>query len=170
MEPDTQQTDARGAALVPLETALRLFVALVAFLLMAITCIDVAGRYGFNAPLPGAAELSELALGLLVFGALPLVTARREHVTVDLLELAFGSRLQQLQRLVALVTSLVALALMTWQLWVRAGKLAQYADTSSYLGIPLAPVAWFMSAMAGLATAVVALQLVAWLRRLGRRA
>jgi hypothetical protein len=49
---------------------------------------------------------------------------------------------------------------MAWRLWVKAGELASYSDSSSYLHIPLAPFAYFMSIMAALATVVVGLQIV----------
>jgi len=57
------------------------------FLLMAMTCVDVAGRYFFNRPLPGGLELTEITMVLLVFAGLPIVTTAREHVTVDIVPL-----------------------------------------------------------------------------------
>lgn len=48
--------------------------------IMFLMLIDVTGRYLFNAPLPGAAEIIELAMGVCVFAALPLVTASNEHI------------------------------------------------------------------------------------------
>jgi TRAP-type C4-dicarboxylate transport system permease small subunit len=147
-----------------LELLLAGFVALVLFALMTLRCVDVVGRYAFNAPVPGASELTGLALGLLIFGALPIVTAHREHVTVDLLEMLMGRRSRAVENVFLLVTSLVALALMAWRLWVKAGALAAYGDGTSYLNVPLAPFAYFMSAMTALAVAVVALQIAAVFR------
>ena len=73
-----------------LEILLNVFVAVVLFALMTLRCVDVAGRYGFNAPVPGASELTGLGLALLIFGALPIITAHSEHVSVSLIELIFG--------------------------------------------------------------------------------
>ena len=56
--------------------------------MMAITFVDVAGRYLFNAPLGGAKELTEVLLALMVFGAAPLVAATRSHITTALFESA----------------------------------------------------------------------------------
>ena len=44
------------------------------FGLMALTCVDVVGRYFFNAPLDGATELTQIMLGIVVFAILPLVS------------------------------------------------------------------------------------------------
>lgn len=86
--PDSNaQVEIGKTVLGPLEWVLSVFVALVLFYLMALRCVDVVGRYGFNAPVPGASELTGLGLSLLIFGALPIVTARSEHVSVSLLHL-----------------------------------------------------------------------------------
>jgi TRAP-type C4-dicarboxylate transport system permease small subunit len=160
--------DIGKTALGPLEWVLSVFVALVLFYLMVLRCVDVAGRYGFNAPIPGASELTGLGLSLLIFGALPIVTARSEHVSVSLLHLVLGEFGRRIERGVLLFVSFAVLSVMAWRLWVKAGALAAYRDGSSYLGIPLAPFCYFMSAMTALAAFVVVLQVVAALRCVSR--
>lgn len=147
-----------------LEMLLNLFVAMVLFALMLLRCIDVVGRYGFNAPVPGASELTGLGLALLIFGALPIITAHSEHVSVGLLEAMIGHSSRRVERTILLVTSLLALSLMAWRLWDKAGTLASYGDYTSYLNVPVAPFAYFMSAMSALAVIVIALQIVAAFR------
>jgi TRAP-type C4-dicarboxylate transport system permease small subunit len=142
-----------------LEMLLNVFVAVVLFALMTLRCVDVVGRYGFNSPVPGASELTGLGLALLIFGALPIITAHSEHVSVSLIELIFGQHSKRFERTVLLTTSLVALSLMAWRLWAKAGTLSDYGDGTSYLNIPLAPFAYFMSAMTALAVVVIALQI-----------
>jgi TRAP-type C4-dicarboxylate transport system permease small subunit len=154
----------KATVLGPLEQALGLFVAVVLFYLMALRCVDVVGRYLFNAPVPGASELTGLGLALLIFGALPIVTAHSEHVSVSLLEMIVGERSRRIERVLLLATSLLVLAVMAWRLWVKAGALASYADSTSYLRVPLAPFAYFMSAMTAAAAIVVVLQIAAALR------
>jgi TRAP-type C4-dicarboxylate transport system permease small subunit len=149
----------------PLEQALSVFVALDLFALMALRCVDVAGRYGFNKPVPGASELTGLGLAILIFGALPIVTAHYEHVSVSLLEMIIGAKSRRIERALLLISSLLALAVMAWRLWVKAGALAAYSDTSSYLHVPLAPFAYFMSVMAAVATIVVVLQIAGAARK-----
>lgn len=53
--------------------------------LVLVTCVDVVGRYFFNAPLGGAFELTQIFLAALVFVSLPLTTLHGGHVEVDLL-------------------------------------------------------------------------------------
>lgn len=151
-----------------LELLLSLFAALVLFVLMLLRCVDVAGRYIFNAPVPGAAELTGLGLALLVFATLPIITAYSEHVSVGLLELVsgrFSRYTRQLERAVLLLTSLAALSLMAWRLWTKGAELASYGDGTSYLNIPVAPFAYFMSIMSALAVVVVVLQIIALFRK-----
>ncbi len=147
----------------PVAIVLKVFVAVVLAALMVLTCVDVIGRYVFTAPVAGAAELTEFGMGLLIFGALPLVTVRREHVSIELMSVLFGDKAKGLQNAVMQVTSLIALALMSWQLWARGIGLSRYSDSSIYLGIPLAPMAYFMSVMSGLAALALLLSLV-WRR------
>jgi len=149
-----------------LELLLSLFVAIVLFALMSLRCIDVIGRYGFNAPVPGSSELTGLGLCLLIFGALPVVTAHSEHVSVGLLEVIVGRRSRRIERAMLLATSLAALTLMSWRLWVKAGELAAYGDGTSYLNVPLAPFTYFMSVMSVIAAIIVMLQIVAAFRSL----
>jgi len=163
-EGPSDDFDAGNTVLGRLELLLNLFLALVLFALMVLRCVDVAGRYVFNAPVPGTSELTGLGLCLLIFGALPVVTAHSEHVSVGLLEMLIGHRSRAIERVMLLATSLVALALMAWRLWDKAQTLAAYGDGTSYLNVPLAPFAYFMSVMSALAVVIVALQIVAAFR------
>ncbi|MEJ2374589.1 MAG: TRAP transporter small permease [Pseudolabrys sp.] len=147
-----------------LEMVLSLFVALVLFALMVLRCVDVVGRYLFNAPVPGTAELTGLGLAVLIFAALPIITAHNEHVSVGLLELVAGRFSRAIERVTLLATSLAALSLMAWRLWDKAQSLASYGDFTSYLNVPVAPFAYFMSVMTALAVAVVVLQIAAVFR------
>ncbi|MGZ0247129.1 MAG: TRAP transporter small permease, partial [Alphaproteobacteria bacterium] len=52
----------------------------------AVTVVDVTGRYAFNSPIPGGVEVIEFLLGLTIFSALPLVTVKRSHITVELFD------------------------------------------------------------------------------------
>lgn len=133
------------------------------FGMMVLGIVDVVSRYAFNSPVPGAAEVLELALGILVFAALPIVTARKEHVTVELFGWPPGTFLGRLQNSATSFLSAAIVAVIAWQVFVTGSDFASYGDTSSYLGIPLAPIAWFMSAMAGISFLTLCVQIVtAW--------
>src|SRR3546814_8744945 len=66
---------------------------------MVCTFVDVVGRYVFNSPLPGALELTEIMMASLIFTILPVVSARSDHITVDLLVLPRSSMLRRIQNL-----------------------------------------------------------------------
>lgn len=91
------------------------FAGAVLFALMALTCIDVAGRYLFNSPVWGAFELTEMMLAALIFAALPLVSLRNEHVTVDLFDPMTPDWLLRVQHVVACVIGVVSTAYLAWR-------------------------------------------------------
>lgn len=145
-----------------MQAALDRLTALLLFLLMLITVVDVAGRYFFDRPLPGSAEISAITLGLLVYAALPGVSRGREHITVDLFTVAAQSALGRFMRRLATLAGVVCLAVVGYEVWVLAVDYAQQGDTSSFLHIPYAPVAGFMALMA-----VVAAVFTLWSHRSG---
>ena len=66
------------------------------FFLMAVTVVDVTGRYVFNAPLPGSSEITELLMAVLVYTGLPGVSRLEKHISVDLLDSVTPARLTKL--------------------------------------------------------------------------
>lgn len=122
-----------------LDRSLGVGAALILFSIVLITCVDVVGRYLFNAPLSGAFELTEILLAALVFLALPLTTERREHVEVDLLNLALGRKAQRLMSAFAGLFSAALLATFAWRLFTHAAKAAHDGAVTNALEIPLAP-------------------------------
>ena len=121
--------------------------ALLLFGLMLLTTADVIGRYVFNWPLRGAFEITELLLLALIFAGLPLASRADEHVTLDFIDmlLAAGGR-QLLRRLIDLACGIIILGL-AWRVWIKAGKIAAYGDTTEVLRIPVGPFVYFMAAM-----------------------
>lgn len=126
---------------------LRIVAALFLLIMMAVTFIDVIGRYVFSSPLPGAFELTEVLLGLIIFVGLPLATLRQEHVTVDLLTGRASPRLRMLLSRLAQAMTAVVLGMLAWRLAVIARDLSAYGDATVFLGIPLGPVAAVMAAL-----------------------
>ena len=57
--------------------------------MLALTVADVFGRYLVNRPVPGVTELVQYTMVLLVFAGLPIVTHRRAHISVSLMDNAF---------------------------------------------------------------------------------
>jgi TRAP-type C4-dicarboxylate transport system permease small subunit len=128
--------------------------AILLFCLMAVTTIDVTGRYIFNWPLRGGFEITELLLLTLIFAGLPLVSRADEHVTMDFIDAALGARGRRLiRRLVDAICGLIILAL-AWRVFIKAGKIAGYGDTTDVLRIPVGPFVYFMALMVAV-TAIV---------------
>jgi TRAP-type C4-dicarboxylate transport system permease small subunit len=144
-------TSERGAWL---DRTLGAAAAVLLFCLMAVTTVDVIGRYIFNWPLRGGFELTELLLLTLVFAGLPLVSRADEHVTLDFIDGLLGPRGRALlRRLVDLVCGVIILAL-AWRVYIKAGKIAGYGDTTDVLHILVGPFVYFMALMVAV-TAIV---------------
>jgi len=128
--------------------------------IMLLTFVDVIGRYALNAPLRGAYEITELAMGVLVLGALPMVSARREHIRVDLADALMTGRAGPLRDiLVALATCAIS-GLVAWQLWHRAGQALREGDATFLLALPTAPFTFAMAVFVTLNTLVLAVHLI----------
>ena len=119
-------------------------------ILMLLTFVDVFARYLFNAPLRGAFESTELMLLVLIFAGLPLVSHADEHVTMDFIDHVLGARaLDFLARAVHALCAAIML-LLAWLIWLKAGKIAGYGDTTDVLRVPVGPFVYFMAAMIAL--------------------
>ncbi|WP_353474375.1 TRAP transporter small permease [Salipiger sp. H15] len=139
-----------------LETILLGLAATLLLALMAVTGIDVVGRYLLNAPLSGAFELTELMLGALVFVALPLVSRAGAHVEVDLLVDAMP---RPVRKALGVFAAVVSAAVLCWFAWTLFGMMIDQwheGARSVSLGVPLAPFA-ALGALACLASAIFGL-------------
>src|SRR3954470_12611493 len=132
------------------DAALGLAASLLLFGMMVLTFFDVVGRYLLNRPIRGAFEVTELALLVLIFAGLPLVSHADEHVTMDFIDRLLPQRLR-----VAWVRGMHAVCaaimfFLAWQTWIKAGKIAGYGDTTDVLRITVGPFVYFMTAMIAL--------------------
>jgi TRAP-type transport system small permease protein len=109
--------------------------------LVAVTAVDVVGRYFLNAPLSGAFEMTELTLGALVFAALPLVSRSGSHVEVDLFVSALPARATRALALLAAAISALVLVYFAWRLGVLGLQQWREGARSVSLGAPLWPFA-----------------------------
>jgi len=118
--------------------------------LMLVTFVDVVARYLFNFPLRGAFEFTELLLLVLIFAGLPLVSHADEHVTMDFIDRMLPPR--GTRALVRAVHALCAAIMffLTWQMWIKAGRISGYGDTTDVIKIPVGPFVYFMTAMIAL--------------------
>lgn len=124
--------------------------ALVLFALMVLTCADVISREILNIPLP-ATDLTRLAMGVVVFGALPSTTFREQHVCVDLLDGVTPPRLVNYRQGLIYVFSAILLGLASWRVGLRGEEALFFNDQSEFLRVPMAPIYFYISVMLGLA-------------------
>jgi TRAP-type transport system small permease protein len=124
------------------------------FCMMMLTFVDVVARYLLNRPIRGGFEVTELMLLLLIFAGLPLVSHADEHVTMDFIDrmLPEGARRIWARAMHAVCAALMAF--LAWQVWIKAGKISGYGDTTDVLRILVGPFIYFMTAMLALTTAV----------------
>ncbi len=125
--------------------------------LMGVSFADVILR-SLNRPIRGAYEITEIAVGAMVFAALPLVTLKREHVQVTLFSV-FADRHRWLRFLFTLVGKVIGLAVFgffAWHLYRLGNQMSATGARAIFAGFPLAPFAWFAALMC-LLSAVVTL-------------
>ncbi len=133
-------------------------------LLMAVTVVDVVGRYVFNAPLPGSWEITKVMMAALIFAALPAVSRFEQHITIDLLDgFTPGGVVRARQILINLICA-VALAILCWRLWIYAMQTAEFGDVTEYLRLPRAPAIFYMSVFSGLGALVLFANALRYLR------
>ena len=130
--------------------ALGVLSAIVLFGMMALTCVDVIGRYFFAKPIYGGFEITEMALAAMIFLGLPLVTLRNEHITVDVLDPITPDWMFRLQHIVACLIGMLSTGYLSWRLWLRADTLYMGGETTAQLKIKLGYLAYSMSILMAL--------------------
>ncbi len=132
------------------------------FAMMAVTFIDVAGRYLFNSPLPVSVELISFTMPALVFCALPLVCFREDNVTIDLLDNFVNRWWRVAQGIFVNLLSAATMLFMAWRLWARHLDHIEYEDVTDELFIPLAPFSLMMAVLSVVAAVALIANVVAY--------
>ncbi|MSQ49074.1 MAG: TRAP transporter small permease [Betaproteobacteria bacterium] len=115
--------------------------------MMLLTFVDVVARYLFNFPLRGGFEVTELMLLVLIFAGLPLVSHADEHVTMDFIDRLLSPRGRLLVVRMAHALCAAVMLFLTWQVWIKAGRISGYGDTTDVLKIAVGPFVYFMALM-----------------------
>ncbi len=131
----------------PFDAVLGIASAAILMCMMLLTFVDVVARYLFNFPLRGGFEITELMLLVLIFAGLPLVSHADEHVTMDFIDRMLPPRFVMPVVRAAHALCAAVMFFLTWQVWLKAGKIAGYGDTTDVIKIPVAPFVYFMTAM-----------------------
>lgn len=133
----------------------------VLLVVMAVSFVDVVGRYFLGLPLTFAVEATELGMGIVITFGMALTTLRGGHISVDLLSRRIVGRwIDAFMQVLSALTALIFMGLVGWQLILRAIRVHGDGLRTQVLDLPVFPVVYVMSA-AGVAASVVALYMVA---------
>lgn len=117
------------------------------FAIMALTFFDVGGRKLLDNSIPGSFELTELLMVAVIFGALPLVSMRGEHVVFDSLDAVLPPFVRRAQGLLVNLLCASSMLGLAWLMWQTGGQFAESGETTAQLKIPKYPFLYGMAAM-----------------------
>ncbi len=127
------------------------------FILMVMTFCDVILRSIFNAPIEAATELTRILMAILVFSVLPMISAGKGQIAVDLTDGLFARlRLSRARDAIVYLISGIMLFWPIQRVWILAERARDYGDVTEYLSIPVFYVGWFIAA----STAITAVAMI----------
>jgi len=103
--------------------------------MMALTCIDVVGRY-FGHPVFGSVELVIFMAALATALALPYTHAVNGHIGVEVLVRLFSERTRQIIELCTNVLGLALMGIVSWQMLLYAETMRASGQVSMNLELP----------------------------------
>jgi TRAP-type transport system small permease protein len=127
-----------------LESLSALLAGLALFGIMVLTFLDVGGRKLLSHSITGSLELTELLMVIVIFGALPLVSERGEHVVFDSLDPLIPAWLQKVQRALVHLLCATALLALGWLMWKTGNDFMATGETTAQLKIVKAPFIYGM--------------------------
>lgn len=143
------------------DAALGIAASILLFGMMLLTFADVVARYLLNRPIRGGFEITELALLVLIFAGLPLVSHADEHVTMDFIDRLLARRQVGLWIRAVHAASAAIMFFLSWQVWIKATRIASYGDTTDVLRITIGPFVYFMALMIALTGIMHVIKIVA---------
>jgi TRAP-type C4-dicarboxylate transport system permease small subunit len=132
-----------------LETACGILAGLALFAIMILTFLDVSGRKMLDHSITGSLELTELLMVVVIFGALPLVSERGEHVVFDSLDALLPTALKKIQRGLVHLLCAAALISLAWLMWKTGDDFLASGETTAQLKILKAPFIYGMGLLCG---------------------
>lgn len=117
----------------------------VLFVMMALTGIDVGGRYIFKHPMPGSMELTEVFMAMVVGLSLAYCALEKGHVRVDVILSRLPPRTQIYLDFVAHFVFLGLFVIMTWRTLLRSLTMIKQDLITQVLFIPVPPFAFIVT-------------------------
>ncbi len=136
-----------------LDTVCSLIAGIALFAIMVLTFFDVTGRKLLDNSITGSLELTELLMVVVIFGALPLVSRKGEHVVFDSLDGFWPKGFVKFQKALVNLLCSVALLALGWLMVSTGIDFASFGETTAQLKISKAPFIMgmgFMCALAGI--------------------
>jgi TRAP-type C4-dicarboxylate transport system permease small subunit len=118
--------------------------------IMVLTFFDVSGRKIWSHSIPGSLELTELLMVVVIFGALPLVSLKGEHVVFDSLDALLPRWLQKIQQGLIHLACAGLLFGLAYLMWKTGADIATTGETTAQLKIAKAPFIQGMGVLCGL--------------------
>lgn len=133
-----------------LELACGLLSGTALFAIMALTFFDVGGRKVLSQSIPGSLELTELLMVVVIFGALPLVSLRSEHVVFDSLDSYLPEGMRRLQGVIVHFLIGTALIALGYLMFKTGQQFAINGDNTAQLKIEKAPFIYGMGVLSAI--------------------
>ena len=130
-----------------LETLCGLLAGIALFAIMVLTFLDVGGRKLLDNSITGSLEMTELLMVVVIFGALPLVSERGEHVVFDSLDPYLPDAIKKIQRALVHILCGAALLGLGWLMWQTGNDFLQSGETTAQLQILKAPFIYGMGVL-----------------------
>ncbi len=108
--------------------------------MMFLTTLDVAFRYFFSSPIPGALEVSEVMLAIFGILGIAYTHGAGANVRVTMLVEKLPPRAAAVMNLVTALLSFQIIVMLVWYGVVMGVEEYQFGTTTDSLGIPLYPV------------------------------
>jgi TRAP-type C4-dicarboxylate transport system permease small subunit len=134
-----------------IQQAVSLLLVLMLSAIVALTFTDVMGRRLFNTPVFGANDITEHLMAVIIFAGLPLLTAQRGHLSIDLFDHWLLQPKWRFWHKAVDVLIAAVLGLVAGQYFVSIQEARDFNEVSPALGIPRAWMYAFISATTALA-------------------
>jgi TRAP-type transport system small permease protein len=133
-----------------LETICGLLSGAALFAIMALTFFDVGGRKLISHSIPGSFELTELLMVVVIFGAIPLVSQRGEHVVFDSLDSHLPAGARRAQSIIVNLLIGTALIALGYLMFKTGQQFAINGDNTAQLKIDKAPFIYGMGVLSAI--------------------
>jgi len=134
-----------------IQQAVSLLLVLMLSAMVALTFTDVVGRRLFNTPVFGGSDITEHLMAVIIFAGLPLLTAQRGHLSIDLFDhWLLRPQWRLWHKAVDLLISAV-LGLIAWEYYLAIEEAHSINEVSPALNIPRAWMYTFIAATTALA-------------------